>query len=120
LKVIKGENEDQYVRLSALSSLGKIIENIEPEILIGLLDYRNSMIRKEATRCLGVLKDNIRLEVVKALGTFKDELAVKHLMMIIKNRNEDTQVRSEAVMAMSQMENEKVVETLINLIQPLS
>ncbi len=59
-------------------------------------------------------------DLVKVLGTFKDELAIKHLMMIIKNRHEDTQLRSEAVMAMSQMDSENVVDTLISVIQPIS
>ncbi|MFQ5715313.1 MAG: HEAT repeat domain-containing protein [Candidatus Scalinduaceae bacterium] len=200
LKVIKDENENQYVRLSAFSSLNKIGKDTDPKILIDLLENSNYEIRKEATRCLGVLKDkgvieslinkltdedkevrreavlalggykdnrvfdalvkilldtnendlvrsgavlslsrlgnrkallhlvkvlrnrgdNVRLEVVKALGAFNDELAIKQLMMIIKNRHEDSLVRSKAVMAMSQMDSEKVVETLINLIRPLS
>ena len=64
--------------------------------------------------------DNVRLDVIKALGGFNDELAVKHLMMIIRNRHEDTLLRSEAVMAISQMDGENVVDTLINLIQPIS
>jgi hypothetical protein len=64
--------------------------------------------------------DNVRLNVIKALGVFNDELAVKHLMMIIKNRHEDVLLRSEAVMAISQMDSENVVDTLINLIQPIS
>lgn len=198
LGVIKNKDEDKQVRLNAISSLVKI--NMDPGVFIDLLDDSNYEIRKEASRCLGVLKDkraieplikkvvddnkevrreavlvlggfknnrafdalvkvllnkdeddtvrsgavqslshfgtrkallhllkvlknrgdNVRLDVIKALGGFNDELAVKHLMMIIKNRHEDALLRSKAVMVISQMDNENVVDTLINLIQPTS
>ncbi len=103
VKILLDTNENDLVRSGAVLSL------------------KRSGNRKALLHMLKVLKnrgDTVRLEVVKALGTFHDELAVKHLMMIIKNRHEDPLVRSEAVIAMSQIDSEMVMETLTNLIQP--
>ena len=105
VKVLLDKDEDDTVRSGAVLSLS---------------NYGN---RKALLHLLKVLKnrgDSIRLNVIKALGAFNDELAAKHLMMIIENRHEDTLLRSKAVMAISQMDSENVVDTLINLIQPIS
>ena len=105
VKVLLDKDEDDIVRSGAVLSLSH---------------YGN---RKALLHLLKVLKsreDNIRLDVIKVLGGFNDKLAVKHLMMIIKNRHEDTLLRSKAVMAISQMDTENVVDTLINIIQPIS
>ena len=59
----------------------------------------------------------VKPEAVEGLGTFKDDLAVKHLMMIIRNRTEETRVRSKAIAALSRAGGKKVVEDLIQLIQ---
>ncbi len=105
LKVLLDKEEDDTVRSGAVLSLSH---------------YGN---RKALLQLLKVLKnrgDNIRLEVIKVLGGFNDELAVKHLMMMIISRHEDTLLRSEAVMAISQTHCDNVVDTLINLVQPIS
>lgn len=103
VKVLLDKDEDDSVRSGAVQSLSR---------------YAN---RKALLPLLKVLKirgDNIRVDVIKALVVFKDELVSKHLMMIINNEHEDTILRSKAVLALSQMDSENVVEALISIIQP--
>ncbi len=106
----------------AFDALAKVLHNkdeddtVRSRAVISLSHFGN---RKALSHLLKILKtrdDNVRLDVIKALGAFNDELATKHLMMIIKNRHEDNLLRSTAVMAISQMDSENVVDILIRLI----
>jgi HEAT repeat protein len=103
VRVLQNRDEDDIVRSGSVLSLSQLGN------------------RKVLLQLLNVLKnrgDKVRLEVVKALGGFSDELSVKQLMMTIENRGEDSVLRSEAVIAMSQIQSEKVVDNLLSLIQP--
>ncbi|MCP4266178.1 MAG: HEAT repeat domain-containing protein [Candidatus Brocadiaceae bacterium] len=76
--------------------------------------------RKALLQLIKALKnreDNVQLEFVRALGGFNDELSVKQLMVTIRNRREDSRLRSEAVVTMSQIQSEKVVDKLLSQIR---
>ncbi len=66
--------------------------------------------RKALLQLIKALKnreDNVQLEFVRALGGFNDELSVKQLMVTIRNRREDSRLRSEAVVTMSQIQSKR-------------
>lgn len=92
----------------------------------------DSKMGKDATMCLSGVKDKraieslinkvtdkdkeVRRGAVLALGVFKDEWAFKHLRMLIKDKNEDTSIRSQAIVTMSQMDSKKAVEIFIGVV----
>ncbi len=100
-KVLLNQDEDLSVRSAAVSSMSQ---------------FGN---KKALFHLLKVLKsrgDKVRLEVVKSLPTFKDELTFKNLVMIIENRSDEVQVRAEAITALSQIDRERSVAVLVDLI----
>ncbi len=133
LKIIRNENEDQYVRLSAFSSLNKIGKDIDPKILIDLLKNSNCEIRKEAVLALGGVKDKraidalvkilldtnendlVRSGSILSLSRLGSRKALLHLLKVLKNR-EDT-VRLEVVQALGKFNDEQVVKHLMMIIK---
>ncbi|WP_096892686.1 sister chromatid cohesion protein PDS5 [Candidatus Scalindua japonica] len=131
LGVIKNKDEDARVRLSALSSLVKI--NKDPAMFIDLLEDDNYEIRKEAVRCLGVLKDEraieplskkivdgnneVRRETVLALGSFKNNRVFDTLVKVLLDKDEDDTVRSGAIQSLCHFGNRKALLNLIKVLK---
>ncbi|HAS17496.1 MAG TPA: hypothetical protein DCR39_06340 [Nitrospiraceae bacterium] len=125
-QIIKDKNENKTVRISALDALQQIdpffwdknsaqfIEDDLPEIRIEAIKGIGSLHEAQSAdlllHCLQNDKDNVvRKEVITALGYYKERKVVDSLISIIKSRNEEREIRFEAMASLVRIGDERAV-----------
>jgi len=125
-QIIKDKDEKRDVRISAFNALQQIdpffwnknsaqfLEDELPEIRIeaikGIGNLHEAQSADLLLHCLQNDKDNVvRKEVITALGYYKERKVVDSLISIIKSRNEEREIRFEAMASLVRIGDERAV-----------